>query len=462
MVDSGNSTPLELGTRFTPDAGGWIQAVRFYKGPGNTGAHVGHLWSSTGTLLATVNFANETAGGWQSATLSQPVPVTAGSTYTVSYWAPVGHYAATSGFFTAASWVNAPLTAPAGGNGVFTTVSGGAPSDSFGNTNYWVDAVFTTAAPPDTTAPTVAGTDPADGATSVPQTRAVAATFSEPVQAGSAVVALKTTSGGVTVAGTTSYDSATNTVSFTPSAALADVTGYTATVSAASDIAGNTLASPKVWTFTTATAASGSCPCSLWPDATVPAVPATSDAAAVELGVTFRTAVAGTVTGARFYKGAGNSGTHDATLWSATGAQLATATFTGESAAGWQQVSFGQPVAVTANTTYVISYHAPVGRYAADVNYFATAGTDRGVLHGLQSGVDGPNGVYVYGARAFPTLGGSANYWVDVVFASGAAPPDTTPPSVATWSPATGATGVSPSSGVGGVQRGRQPGDGDR
>ena len=43
---------VELGVRFRSDTSGWITAVRFYKGPGNVGTHVGNLWSSTGTLLA--------------------------------------------------------------------------------------------------------------------------------------------------------------------------------------------------------------------------------------------------------------------------------------------------------------------------------------------------------------------------------------------------------------------------
>jgi hypothetical protein len=83
-------------------------------------------------------------------------------------------------------------------------------------------------------------------------------------------------------------------------------------------------------------------------------------------------------------------------------------------------VSFASPVAVTANTTYVASYHAPVGRYSADENYF-TAATTRGPLTALSSGTDGVNGVYRYGAAsAFPTTAFRAsNYWVDVVFTSG-------------------------------------------
>src|SRR5262249_35125965 len=104
------------------------------------------------------------------------------------------------------------------------------------------------------------------------------------------------------------------------------------------------------------------------------ATPQTADAAdgnAVELGVRFTPAVGGPITRARFYKGSLNTGTHVADLWSSSGALLATATFTNETASGWQQVTFSQPVAVTAGATYVASYHTNVGRYAVDKNYFA-------------------------------------------------------------------------------------------
>ena len=65
---------------FTPSVNGQVTAIRFYKGPGNGGTHTGSLWSSTGTLLATGTFDNETATGWQTLTLDVPVNVTAGTT----------------------------------------------------------------------------------------------------------------------------------------------------------------------------------------------------------------------------------------------------------------------------------------------------------------------------------------------------------------------------------------------
>jgi hypothetical protein len=83
-------------------------------------------------------------------------------------------------------------------------------------------------------------------------------------------------------------------------------------------------------------------------------------------------------------------------------------------------VNFATPVSITAGTVYVASYFAPVGRYAGDGGYFATTGVDNGPLHALKDGVSGGNGVYAYGSTsAFPSnTFNSANYWVDVVFAT--------------------------------------------
>ena len=69
----------------------------------------------------------------------------------------------------------------------------------------------------------------------------------------------------------------------------------------------------------------------------------------------------GWITGIRFYKGSGNTGTHTGSLWTANGMLLATGTFTNESSQGWQKLDFSTPVAVTAGTTYVASYFAPNG-----------------------------------------------------------------------------------------------------
>ncbi|MEZ4279453.1 MAG: DUF4082 domain-containing protein [Myxococcota bacterium] len=158
------------------------------------------------------------------------------------------------------------------------------------------------------------------------------------------------------------------------------------------------------------------CPCSLWNDDATPAIPYANDGQPIEIGVRFRSAEDGFITGLRFYKGAANTGTHVGHLWSATGTLLATATFTDETASGWQTISLDPPVAIAADIPLVASYHSSAGGYAATLNYFGTARV-RGPLRALADGEDGPNAVYAYGASTFPTLTyASSNYWVDVVF----------------------------------------------
>ena len=66
--DSGDTSAVELGLRFTAAKTGYITGVRFFKSTTNTGTHVGSLWTASGTRLATVTFSGESASGWQSAT----------------------------------------------------------------------------------------------------------------------------------------------------------------------------------------------------------------------------------------------------------------------------------------------------------------------------------------------------------------------------------------------------------
>jgi hypothetical protein len=92
---------------------------------------------------------------------------------------------------------------------------------------------------------------------------------------------------------------------------------------------------------------------------------------------------------------------------------LATATFAGETASGWQQVNLTTPVGITANTIYVASYHATKGHYSAYGNYFAKAH-----VSGVLTAPATSNGVYFYGTTSkLPTSTFNAsNYYVDVVF----------------------------------------------
>jgi hypothetical protein len=343
-LTSTDAGAIEVGVKFRSDQSGYISGIRFYKLAANTGTHIGNLWSSTGTNLATAAFTGESASGWQQVNFASPVAVTAGTTYVASYFAPNGGYADDQNFFTS-SVDRAPLhalsDAAAPGDGVYMYSGSSAfPNNTYQASNYWVDVVFNTS---------------------------LAAT-------------------------------ATPTVTPTPTRTP-------------------TPGTPTATPTATVTSTPVSCPCSIWPSTAAPTTAANTDGGAVELGVKFRSDVNGFITGIRFYKGAGNTGTHIGNLWSSTGTLLATATFTGETATGWQSVTFSSQVAVTANTTYIASYFAPVGHYASDQNYLNTS-VDRGPLHALASGASGGNGVYSYsGTSAFPSNSYNAtNYWVDVNF----------------------------------------------
>jgi hypothetical protein len=453
---------VELGVKFTTTLNGFITGVRFYKGANNTGTHIGNLWSSSGQLLATATFSGETATGWQQVNFSTPVAVTANAVYVASYFAPNGNYAGDGSFFANSGVTNGPVqllqNGVSGGNGVYQYGSSSAfPSSSFNATNYWVDVVFTTTSGPDTTAPLVSSTSPLNGATGVATNSAVTVTFNEAIDSASVTAStfeLRNPANAL-IAGSVSYNASTRTATLTPSAALAANTTFTASVRGGTidprikDVAGNALAANAAWSFTTSANSGPICPCSAWGPSAVPGAAAVNDPSAVELGVKFRTDVNGFITGVRFYKGATNTGAHIGNLWTSSGQLLATATFSGESATGWQQVSFASPVAVTANTVYVASYFAPNGNYAGDNNFFASAGISNPPVNLLQNGVSGGNGVYQYGAASsFPSSTfQSSNYWVDVVFTTTAAP-DTTPPLVSSLSPANGVTGVAVNSTV--------------
>jgi hypothetical protein len=206
--------------------------------------------------------------------------------------------------------------------------------------------------------------------------------------------------------------------------ALAASTTYTATVkggtNGAKDLAGNALAANVSWSFTTGSTSSCAQPCSIWNNTVIPFVLADADTSSVELGVKFRSTVSGYIKGLRFYKGSQNQGTHVGSLWNSSGTKLRSATFANETASGWQQVTFATPVAITANTVYVASYHANGGRYSVDQGYFANTGINNVPLYALRDGESAGNGVYKYGTGSiFPNnTFSSSNYWVDVLFST--------------------------------------------
>ena len=171
------------------------------------------------------------------------------------------------------------------------------------------------------------------------------------------------------------------------------------------------------------------CPCNIFQPTSLPSKPLDNDHQAIEVGVKFKATENGFISGIRYYKGTGTTGSHIGNLWSSAGISLSTATFTNETESGWQEVLFSSPVAITAGVTYVASCFSPSGDYASTPSYFKQAVVN-GPLRGLADGEDGSNGLFSYSPTSvFPTNEfKSINYWVDVVFTrtNGGIPPDIT------------------------------------
>jgi hypothetical protein len=431
IPSAADTNAYELGLKFQSTADGYIQGVRFYKGPENPGPHRGNLWSLGGSNLATVMFTNETATGWQEQRFAAPIPITSNTTYIASYFAPAGGYAFDALFFAGIGHTNLPLCAlPSGVNGsngvFFVGPASSFPTESFEDANYWVDLVYVDSLPPDTNAPMVMSINPTNGATDVSIAGAVMIIFNEPMLPSTinASTFLLYDATGNAVLASVSSDPGVFTATLQPTRPLSLGQTYTAAikggVSGVTDLAANALAVDFVWSFTTAT----HYPPNLWGSNCIPALFAEDDTNAYELGVKFQSAIDGYIHGIRFYKGADNAGPHVGNLWTLSGSNLATITFSNETAAGWQEQRFAAPVPIAPNTTYVASYHAPGGVYAITDYFFTGKGHTNYPLQALACGVDGVNGVFNPGpASAFPTNACyDANYWVDIVFASEAAP----------------------------------------
>ncbi|HYO66910.1 MAG TPA: Ig-like domain-containing protein, partial [Archangium sp.] len=131
-----------------------------------------------------------------------------------------------------------------------------------------VQVDFTTDNTPDTTAPSITFRSPASGLTGVASNTSVVVTFSEAVNPATVTGAQFTlSSAGGPVTGTVSYDAASWTATFTPSAALGSSTVYTVSLANIQDLSGLSIAATS-WSFTTGTA----------PDTTPPTVTAVSPA----------------------------------------------------------------------------------------------------------------------------------------------------------------------------------------
>jgi hypothetical protein len=132
---------VELGVKFIPQRTGSVTGLQYYQGSRDENVTSATLWSSSGTALATVNFAATTKVGWRTIALTKPVALTAGTSYVVSYYAPRGGYSVTEGDLRAAKSLNGfTLKASAG---VYSySSSRRMPVNTYKGSNYLADVVF--------------------------------------------------------------------------------------------------------------------------------------------------------------------------------------------------------------------------------------------------------------------------------------------------------------------------------
>ncbi|MEA5573574.1 N,N-dimethylformamidase beta subunit family domain-containing protein [Calothrix sp. UHCC 0171] len=506
----GSAGDYELGMEFQTARTGQISAIRYYKAASETGTHIGRIWSSTGQLLASVTFTNETASGWQQQALATPLTIAANTKYVVSVNANSHYVATTNGL--AATLTNGDISAVAdGSNGVFNETPSAFPTQSWNNSNYFRDIVFTPLQPVNNNPGTIelsgtatqneilsASVSDVDGLNGVTinyqwQQSSNGTTWTNVSGANNSTLTLGQEQVGNQVRVNATYIDAlgsSESLSSTPTGAIVNVNDVGVVAIAGTTVAGQTLTANITdidgltgvtptyqWQQssdgTTWTNVSGGTTSNLTLDSSyigkqlrvnaiyidalganenilsnptnaitavsttqslfttqIPIVTNATDgfgsAGDYELGMEFQSAKAGTINAIRYYKAASETGTHVGKIWSNTGELLASVTFTNETASGWQQQALTTPVAIDANTTYVVSVNANT-HYVSTPNGLATTLTNGDV----SAVADGSNGVFNFTPNLFPTQSyNNTNYFRDIVFAAVVSNPNNIPGTV--------------------------------
>ena len=137
-----------------------------------------------------------------------------------------------------------------------------------------------------------------------------------------------------------------------------------------------------------------------------------------ELGTEFWADVSGQITQVRVYTHAVESGTHVVRIWRVLDQALVAGPYSWNITAGvegWKTLMLPTPLAVTANTDYIVAVSNSSDRYYAEqINGFASPIVN-GHLHTYVG-----SGVYTGSSGTMPTLvWQNTNYFRDVVFVPG-------------------------------------------
>jgi methionine-rich copper-binding protein CopC len=343
-----------------------------------------------------------------------------------------------AGAVSAGTWAEYDVTAHVTGDGTYAFgLSSASENSAYFSSREGANPpqlVIAVGAPADTTPPQVTGRSPASGATGVSASTNVTTTFDEPVQGVSgSTFALR--QGSTSVSASVSYDSATRTATLDPSSSLTAGATYTANLtSGIRDLAGNALAATS-WSFTVASStAAGSFPAVA--DALVrsssPSGNYGSDSSLrLRAGdpeyrsfVRFQVSgLGGSVTSAtlRLYVtddsvdggsvyGVSTSWTEGSLTWSNAPALSGTPLDSAGNVSVGTWAEYDVTAHVTGNGTYAFGL---------------SSASENSVYFSSREGANAPQLVIAVGA-----------------------PSDTTPPQVTSRSPASGATGVSPSTNV--------------
>ena len=339
-----DSSSVELGVKFKSDVNGSITGIRFYKGAGNTGTHVGHLWIGLGHQLATATFTGETATGWQQVTLRD-----AGGDHRRHRLRRVVLRPGRA--LCRRRRRTSPLRGGqrrrctrckdgvSGGNGVYAYAGASTfPTNTYNATNYWVDVVLSPARrhrrPRRRRRPRDAR---------LPGTRRRTVTWTAPSDGGSPITSYTVTP----FVGATAQPATT--VSGSPPATTATITGsdqrHGLHVHGDGDqrrrhrtgVGG--LESGRRRRRRRCTA------CTIWPSTATPATLDVADGSPVELGVKFKSDVNGSITGIRFYKGPATPGPTSGTCGRRPGPSWRRRPSPARAPRGWQQATFATPVA---------------------------------------------------------------------------------------------------------------------